>query len=105
MINQHEHGQIQSFQNELTKEKTKFLIQRLRHEHTEHTNKSGKYLANFIKRNKILPVFQKYIRKSCNVTDTIILTLTKVCKCPAVFPLTSFTTPDRCLGVKHNLLA
>ncbi len=38
--------------NELINKHTQFLIQRLRQENFQHSNKSGKYLANQIKQNK-----------------------------------------------------
>ena len=38
--------------NEIIDKKTQFLIHRLRQEHLHHNNKSGKFLANQIKRNK-----------------------------------------------------
>lgn len=41
-----------SLLNEIINKRTQFLIHRLRHETFHHSNKSGKYLANQIKRNK-----------------------------------------------------
>lgn len=38
--------------NEIINKRTQFLIHRLRQEQFYHSNKSGKYLANQIKRNK-----------------------------------------------------
>ena len=38
--------------NDIINKRTQFLIHRLRQEHFHHNNKSGKYLANQIKRNK-----------------------------------------------------
>jgi len=38
--------------NEIINKRNQFLIQRLRQETFHHSNKSGKYLASQIKRNK-----------------------------------------------------